>query len=216
LKVSEILTSAVGLGVIHLLVPSFSFATLLTFDDLTPISGNDYIPDGFGGLKWDLMQYMNSNEYGGHSGYKGGTVSGDYVAFNPSGLDVSVFVADSTFDFNSAHFAAAWRNGLNVTVKGFLNDVELYSQTVTGLNYSQTKGATATLVTFNFLGIDELTFSSWCGTDAVPDDGATGTHFTMDNFLFNATVPEPSTLILLEAGFLGLIGYARHRKQGGR
>ena len=59
-------------------------ATVLTFDDLAPLTTSPgTIANGYGGLNWTDMGYLNSSQYSeATSGYVGGTVSGDYVAFN--------------------------------------------------------------------------------------------------------------------------------------
>ena len=188
-------------------------ATVLTFDDLTPLgAAPGTIANGYGGLDWTDMGYLNSPIHnGGASGYVGGTVSGDYVAFNEF-AEVAT-VSDGLFDFNSAYLASAWNDNLSVTVKGFLGATELYSVTVNNLQYSQTQGATATLFNFDFLGIDSLTFASFGGTDSDPFDGGVGNHFVMDNFTFNETsVPEPAVLALLSLGLFGIGAARRFRK----
>ena len=187
-------------------------ATVLTFDDLTPLTASpSTIANSYGGLNWTDMGYLNSSHYsGGTSGYVGGTVFGDYVAFNEFARVATV--SDGLFDFNSAYLASAWNDNLSVTVQGFLGGTELYNVTVNNLQYSQTQGATATLVNFDFLGIDSLVFTSFGGTDADANDGGGGTHFVMDNFTFNATVPEPATLALLSLGLFGIGAARRFRK----
>ena len=185
---------------------STASATVLTFDDIAPVL-LDTIPDGYGGLNWSTMGFLNSTAPT-TGGYPGGTVSGEFVAFNEDGQVGSV--GGVVFDFNSAYLAAAWNNGLSVTVRGFLLGVEIYSQTV-GVTYSTIPGASATLFNFNFLGVDQLTFQSFGGVDADLGDGGGGPHFSMDNFTFNqaAAVPEPSTLLC--AG-LGLVALSRMKR----
>ena len=57
--------------------------------------------------------------------------------------------------------------------------------------------------TFNFSGIDKLTF--------VPDDYNGQKSFMVDNMTLTSAVPEPPTYALFAAGF-GLIGRMMHRR----
>ena len=66
-----------------------------------------------------------------------------------------------------------------------------------------------TLFNFNFLGIDNLKFTSFGGTDAPYGDN--GKQFALDNFTYNSKpVPEPLTILgsLTATGF----GVALRRK----
>jgi len=61
---------------------------------------------------------------------------------------------------------------------------------------------------FNYLGIDQLTFSSFGGTsDLFPQFDDTGNHFVIDNMTINepAAVPDGgSALAMFGLGMLGL------------
>ena len=206
----KLILKALTMLTLGLWVTQSANATVLTFDDLTPLTTSPgTIANGYGGLDWTDMGYLNSTSYsGGTSGYVGGTVSGDYVAFNEF-AEVAT-VSDGLFDFNSAYLASAWNDNLSVTVQGFLGGTETYSVTINNLQYSQTQGATATLINFDFLGIDSLVFTSFGGTDADANDNGQGNHFVMDNFTFN--VPEPGVLALLSLGLFGIGAARRFRK----
>jgi len=183
-----------------------SGATVLTFDDLTPTTIST-IPNGYGGFNWSTMGYLHGANYGPNSGYDNGTVSGDYVAFN-SGAGTGSITRSTTFDFNGAYFAGAWRDGLNLRVAGFL-----------GASFVDAKSFVVdhdgpTWVDFNFSGIDRVTLSSSGGTSVSGLNGA-GAHFAMDNFTFNEkrqnAVPEPATMSLLGFGVLGLLGLRKRK-----
>ncbi len=53
------------------------------------------------------------------SGYQNGIVSGTYVGWIDNGARITRD-GGGTFTFNSVHLTAAWRDGLHVTVQGWL------------------------------------------------------------------------------------------------
>lgn len=191
------LVTATAALVFALMLVEHASATTLTFDDISSATIG-FIPDGYGGLDWDEMAFINGELTYTNSGYENGTVSGDYVAFNNA--EAVATASGTVFDFNSAYLTGAWNNGLNITVRGFLGASQLYSQTVV----VNTTGPT--LFNFNYLGVDRVTFASFGGTNA--GLGLGGTHFAMDDFTFTTpvqSVPESaSPLVLLCCGLLGI------------
>jgi hypothetical protein len=171
--------------------------TVLTFDDVSTTSSFVPIPDGYGGFDWDQDFYVINRAYHPGSGYDKGCVTPQYVAFNGCGNPVEMVITSAQqFDFNGAYLAAAWYSSLGVTVDGYLHGVKEYGKTVwvtdTGPTWCQ----------FDYLGVDELRFSS------------SGTQFAMDNFTFNAdrVIPEPLTMLAIGSALAGLAGYIRRRR----
>lgn len=190
-------------------------ATVLTFDDIAPVSNYGQVPNTYGGFNWSNFYYQNDSSPAlSNSGFENGTVSGNYAAFN-SGLQptatVSEAIKGSVFNFNSADLTAAWNNGLSVTVEGLNNSSVLYTKTVT------LDTTAPTLVNFNFLGVNELRFSSSGGVEPANLVGkGSGTNFVLDNFTYNETpvvpVPESSNGAVEALVILGLGGLLTNKK----
>lgn len=180
---------------IVLSLSSISNATfVLTFDDIgtTPVDANP-IPFGYGGFDWHDISYLDPSIVTTDSGYANGIVSGSYVALVSNYPHEGIgWLTGNPFTFNSAYLTAAWRDGLNVQVDGYLNDVLTYSTTVIISTTSPT------LCEFDYTNIDELRFSASGG---VVHEGYIGdnTQFVMDHFSY---IPEPVTSLLLIVGTL--------------
>lgn len=181
---------------------SAAHAAVITFDDL-PATEADAIHNGYHGFNWgaDFMTsvaYINKNTLPG-TGFASGVVSGDYAAFN--NFATTSTISSNLFDFNGAYLTAAWNEGLLIEVTGFLDNLALFTTTVT-VSTQQ-----AQWFDFNFIGINQLSFRSWGGTASNPDEG--GEHFVMDNFTYNEStstqVPESSSLALLLLGAAGIL-----------
>ncbi len=184
------------------LLTTSSQAAILTFDDISTLPEESPV-NTYGGLTWDNMGVVSANAMGGGyigGGYDNGTVSGDYVAFNMYANPLTV--SGSVFNFIGAYLTGAWNDGLSIDIVGRRNGADLYSQTIT------VDTTSATWFGFNFLGIDELIFTSYGGTNA--GNGGVGIHFAMDNFTYSP-VPVPAAVWLFGSGLLGLMGFSRRK-----
>jgi hypothetical protein len=183
-------------------------ATVLTFDDVPGANPNykeNVVPDGYGGLNWNNVNVVNTEmiKMPG-SGYENGTVSGEWVAYNP--WESICTINDDLFTFNGAYLTGAWNDELNIDVQGFKDGSLLFDKTVV------VNTTAPSWCEFNFTDIDQLMFTSSGGTPH-PGLGGSGTHFAMDNFTFNETqsVPEPSTIWLLLVGLFSMVGAVAKR-----
>jgi hypothetical protein len=182
--------------------------TLITFDDLpTPPSPNyAIIQTPYCGLQWSNFFYMDSvaelNAYG-PTGYSYGMVSSNNIAFNSAGAPSSLSSA-GVFNLNSAYLTAAWNDGLNVEVRGFVGNTLAYDNTYI------VNSTAPTLINFNYLGVSSVVFTSSGGTLHAFPNGGHGTQFAMDDLTLTF-VPEPSAFVLtgLSAGILIIL---RRRK----
>ena len=167
---------------------------VLTFDDLpTPATYGSPVPAGYGGIQWNNFDYLNGANFIA-SGFQNGVTSGMNDAFDGSG-DASQISAGGKFDLNSAWLTAAWNDGLQVEVQGFLGGAMVYDNTYT-LN-----ATTPALITFNYLGVDTVNFISSGGVNHGYD--GSGTQFVMDDLI--VVVPEPGVVTIMVIGLLSFI-----------
>jgi len=176
-----------------------SQAAVITFDDLSA-TDVDAIQSGYQGFNWGdefwtSLAYIHKDTLPG-TGFANGVVSGNYAAFN--NFATTSTISGDLFTFNGAYLTAAWNEGLHIEVSGFLNNVLLFTQTVV------VNTQIAQWFSFDFAGINQLSFRSWGGTPTNPNEG--GEHFVMDNFTVNeaVSVPESSPLALLLLGLAAL------------
>lgn len=177
----------------------------LTFDDLfdpelyydipeTAWPDSSPIPNGYGGLNWVDMWYVDATKVES-DGYWAGRTSGDYVAFNAEAKVAST--SSTPFFLNSAYFTAAHLNELRLEVEGYAGGILVGSQTRT-IN----KNA-PTLITFNWT-VDQVTFA---GFDSL---GSSKNWFAMDDLTINA-LPLPAAAWGGMA-LMGFIGAKRARR----
>ncbi len=165
-------------------------ATTLTFDDLALSSTTGtVVPNGYGGLDWTNFFYLS--ELPSPSGYLNGMVSPPSVAVNGYGQQASL--SGFPFTFNSVYFTAAWNNGLDIQVLGYLDGVQVDSA-----NFI-VNTAGPTLENFNWQNVDTVTFTSSGGTQA-PGFAGGGTQFVVDDFTFNFVPPAPSIWNVIGGG----------------
>ncbi len=192
--------------------------TVVTFDDLSETGSGAFFSlkyQGYQGLTWSNIACNNAilltnvlpNEFpgaptNGLSGDYYGMVSPSNVALMASGCEIDSFATN--FDFLSAYLTGCWNSNLNIEVQGFRE---------TNLVYDETKVVSATsptLLTFDYMDIDRLYFTSYGGEPAFsPPSG--GNEFVMDNFMFEY-IPEPSTFLLAALGGVSLVAFLRRKR----
>jgi hypothetical protein len=166
---------------------------VITFDDL---GAGGFIPNGYAGLQWQNFRYLDGVHYPYPSGYQNAVVSPNYVTDNWGGFPA--MFSGPTFNLNSAYLTAAFIDGLQVEVQGFVGTTLTYDNTYT----VNTTGPT--LINFNYLGVDKVNFSTYY--NSLPNY-----NFAMDN-LSITIVPEPTTFAMVGLGSTALFMMFRRRK----
>lgn len=210
---------ALAISLLSMTAVSTAHADVITFDDAASADGNTPLANSFHGFSWDNFYALDtSNSAYAYSGYVPGTASGNNVAFNGYGDDAS-FSSGSTFILNSFFLTAVWIDDLEVRVRGFNGNTELYDRTLNPLADAKT------LVELNWVGINKVTFET-NGSHSFPGYGTVNSpgnlvpspiqNFALDDITYNvAVVPEPESYAMLLAG-LGALGFVgrRRRRQG--
>ncbi len=149
-------------------------AAVVTFND---VPGADVIPNGYGGLDWDQFSVMEVPPS-----------SGEFIAYNTDN-NPALVSSSSLFDFIGASFTSLFDATNTLYITGYRAGAEVYYQELALNDLSFTL-----FQPLNWTGIDAMSFMT------------EGFHFGMDNFEYqpSAPVPEPSTLLLLGSGLVGL------------
>jgi hypothetical protein len=144
------------------LMPQFTSAALLTFDDLpapNPYGQGGAIPTGYGGLNWNNnlgpagqgAAYYNTNVLRLWAYYKG-VVSGPQAAYTFNSFGVNdIEMWGPAFTFNSAWFTAAVGPNQTVNVSFYNGGTRVHAQTI-AVTY-----AVPQLFTFNVTNVTKVT-----------------------------------------------------------
>ncbi len=167
-------TSSVAVLTVYVPAPPFT----ITFDNLpTPNPTGDgsfdgSVPNSYSGLTWSNFSIING-VLETNSGYAAGVISSNNVAYH-GGTNFASISSAVPFDLLSAYLTAAWNDSLQVQVLGYTASTETYSN-------SYTLSATGpTFINFDYLGVNEVDFTSSGGTHHSGYAG-NGTQFVMDN-----------------------------------
>ncbi len=174
-------------------------AAVIDFDTVT--TDNSYytgwIPNGYAGFNWDNFAALDTVNYVYNpSGYQTALSSGDKVAFDGYGGGSSFYVSTGEFNLLGMQAAAAWNDGLELNIIGYLGATEKYNRTFTLTT------TTRSSLDLNFMGIDRVAFLASGGTPNQNLSGS-GNFFGMDDVRVSTgvpAVPEPFTMGLAALG----------------
>ena len=186
-------------------------AAVIGFDDLNASAGDIVLDafDSYQGFIWKNISVYTSTP--GFPGFNNGVISSPNAAYTAGFSSSSVIASTDPFDFISAYLGAGWYDGLSVTVTGFFNGSQRFSQTVT----VNTTGAQ--LFTFNFTSINQVDFTS-ASVSSTTDPygcGSSGcSQITLDDLtLLPSTppidTPEPATVAIVGFGGVALLAILR-------
>lgn len=218
----------VALAVVALLlVGQTAFATVITVSDssfegsYTGVSGGHYISvqNGTGTMgAWSTVNYVGWDTNGAVGAFanNGVTPDGTHVAFLQAvntGIDASMsqslsgFNPGTLYEVDFAANANKNTNRVSPPLQAFINGVQEFSQTITPVEAvgSYTQPYHSESFTFT------ATASSQTLTFLVP--GAGGDKVALIDNISIHNIPEPSMLVLLATGLIGLLAYAWRKRR---
>jgi len=167
-------------------------AETINFDDLDPFwSHLQSVPPGYAGLDWKNFMSMHvATDYGKGTltGYVTGMVTPEFIVFNENGLPAEIS-SDKPFTLVSACLTAAWLEGLEIAVVGYLDEKLVKAMTV------RVTPTASQLFTFDFKGVNRVTFTPSGGTGLSGFTGS-GTFFVMDDLEIAGDDPEPPSITI--------------------
>ena len=162
---------------------------LIDFEGLASQGSYATLQQGYAGLTWSNAYAIDSDVYPG-SGYVAVLNSGEAVGFDAAGGGLWFSDPDEDFDFVSGYFAAAWNNGLQVTIQAYDDNVLVGTASFV-LNPTKVlvNLATYSNASNRFTSIDKVVID---GTGGTPW-GESGTHVALDDLLLVYGAPPTAT-----------------------
>ena len=203
LTVISSITVFAGLAIV---AAASAAAETISFDDLNG-DGSHTIQNGYAGLNWDNVFIYDATHDPANlnpSGYQFSVISPNNVAFTGFGNPITVS-SDTVFNLNSAYLTSVWKDNMVVEAIGSLLGTTIYD------NHYSLSATAATLIDFNYLGIDSVKLSIFSEGTQHPGYSQNTNQVAIDNLNVDVAVPEPSTW-LAAALALGAIGFSQRKR----